>query len=69
MSNFDESFDFVIAGSGAGSMAAALYLRSVGVRVLILEKTALVGGSTARSGGVMWIPNNPFMARDGIEDS
>lgn len=69
MSDFDEDFDFVIAGSGAGSMAAGLYLRSVGKRVLILEKTELVGGSTARSGGVLWIPNNPFMARDGVEDS
>lgn len=69
MEQFDEHFDFVIAGSGAGSMVAALYLSSIGKRVLILEKTDLVGGSTARSGGVMWIPNNPFMARDGVEDS
>ncbi len=69
MSDFDETYDFVIAGSGAGSMVAALYLRSLGKRVLILEKTDMVGGSTARSGGVMWIPNNPFMARDGVEDS
>src|SRR5210317_688199 len=66
---FDEQFDFVIAGSGAGSMVAALYLRVRGKRVLVLEKTDLVGGSTARSGGVMWIPCNPFMARDGIEES
>jgi len=56
-------------GSGAGSMAAALYVRSNGKRVLILEKTDLVGGTAARSGGIMWIPNNPFMARDGVEDS
>ncbi|MFT5481409.1 MAG: 3-oxosteroid 1-dehydrogenase [Halieaceae bacterium] len=69
MSDYDESFDFVIAGSGAGSMAAALYLHSAGKRVLILEKTELIGGTTARSGGVMWIPNNPFMARDGVADS
>lgn len=69
MSEFDETFDFVIAGSGAGSMAAALYMRSVGKRVLILEKTDMIGGSTARSGGVMWIPNNPFMQRDGVEES
>jgi 3-oxosteroid 1-dehydrogenase len=69
MEGFDESFDFVVAGSGAGSMAAALYMHSVGKRVLILEKTGLIGGSTARSGGVMWIPNNPFMARDGVKDS
>jgi len=69
MSNWDESFDFIVVGSGAGSMAAALYVRSNGKRVLILEKTDLVGGTTARSGGIMWIPNNPFMARDGVEDS
>jgi 3-oxosteroid 1-dehydrogenase len=69
MSDFDEHFDFIVVGSGAGSMCAALYLRSQGRRVLILEKTELVGGTTARSGGVMWIPNNPFMKRDGIEDS
>jgi 3-oxosteroid 1-dehydrogenase len=37
--------------------------------VRCLEKTALIGGTTARSGGVMWIPNNRFMKRDGIEDS
>ena len=69
MSGFDEVFDFVVAGSGGGSMCAGLVLRSAGKSVLILEKTPLVGGSTARSGGVMWIPNNPFMKRDGVEDS
>lgn len=57
----DETFDFVIVGSGAGSMTAALVMRSQGKRVLVLEKTELVGGTTATSGGVMWIPNNRFM--------
>jgi len=69
MSDWDESYDFIVVGSGGGSMCAALYLRALGKRVLILEKTALVGGTTARSGGVMWIPNNPFMRRDGVADS
>ncbi len=69
MGEFDEVFDFVVAGSGGGSMCAGLVLRQAGKRVLILEKTDLIGGSTARSGGVMWIPNNPFMKRDGVEDS
>lgn len=69
MDGFDEVFDFVVAGSGGGSMCPALVLREAGKRVLILEKTDLVGGTTARSGGVMWIPNNRFMKRDGIEDS
>lgn len=69
MSQFDELFDFVVVGSGGGSMCAALLMRSIGRSVVILEKTDLVGGTTARSGGVMWIPNNRFMKRDGIEDS
>ena len=37
--------------------------------MVILEKMKFVGGTTARSGGVMWMPNNPFMKRDGVEDS
>jgi 3-oxosteroid 1-dehydrogenase len=69
MSGFDETFDFVVVGSGGGSMCAALVMRQAGKSVLILEKTGLVGGTTARSGGVMWIPNNPIMKRQAIEDS
>ena len=69
MSTFDETFDFVVVGSGGGSMCSALVLRQAGKSVLILEKTPLVGGTTARSGGVMWIPDNRFMKRDGVPDS
>ncbi|HTZ71800.1 MAG TPA: FAD-dependent oxidoreductase [Acetobacteraceae bacterium] len=69
MSGFDEIVDFVVVGAGGGSMCAGLVMRQAGKSVLILEKTGLVGGTTARSGGVMWIPNNPFMKRDGVEDS
>jgi 3-oxosteroid 1-dehydrogenase len=69
MSEFDEVVDFVVVGSGAGSMCAALQIRAAGKSALILEKTNLIGGSTSRSGGVMWIPNNPFLKRDGIEDT
>jgi 3-oxosteroid 1-dehydrogenase len=69
MNGFDETFDFVVVGSGAGSMCAALVMREAGRSVLILEKMSQVGGTTARSGGVMWIPNNPFMAQEGVEES
>lgn len=69
MSNFDETFDFVVVGSGGGSMCAALVARQAGKSVAILEKTDLVGGSTAKAGGVMWIPNNIFMQKAGIPDS
>lgn len=69
MSGFDEVVDLLVVGSGGGSMCAGLQMKSRGKSVLILEKTPLVGGTTARSGGVMWIPNNRFMKRDGVEDS
>ena len=64
-----EAYDLVIAGSGAGSMCAALAARALGKSVVILEKQAKVGGSTAISGGVLWTPNNPLMAEEGVPDS
>jgi 3-oxosteroid 1-dehydrogenase len=69
MASFDETFDFVVIGSGGGSMCSALAMRANGKSVVILEKAPLIGGTTARSGGVMWIPNNRFMAEAGVEDS
>jgi len=65
----DETFDFVVVGSGGGSMCAGLVMRNAGKDVVILEKTDMLGGSTARAGGVMWIPANRFMAEDGVKDS
>lgn len=65
----NETFDFVVVGSGGGSMTAALLLRTAGKSVAILEKSDLVGGTTATSGGVLWIPNNRFMKGDGVRDS
>ena len=57
---FDESYDFVIVGSGAASVPAALVAKSLGGSAVILEKQAFFGGSTAYSGGVVWIPNSPL---------
>jgi len=64
-----ETFDFVVIGSGGGSLCAALVLRAAGKSVLVLEKTDLVGGTTAISGGVMWIPDNRYMHQEGVPDS
>jgi len=52
----DEDFDFVVVGSGGGSMCAGLVMRKAGKSVVVLEKSDLIGGTSARSGGVMWIP-------------
>lgn len=66
---WDEEADFVICGSGGGSFAAALYLKSIGKQPLILEKTDKLGGSTAMSGGLLWIPAHHLQATAGVEDS
>ncbi|MFV8817548.1 FAD-dependent oxidoreductase [Haliea sp. E17] len=63
------AFDFVVVGSGAGGLAAAITARLNGLHPLLIEKTALVGGSSVMSGGVMWLPDNPLMRREGIADS
>ncbi|QIG80745.1 FAD-dependent oxidoreductase [Stakelama tenebrarum] len=65
----DEQFDFVVVGSGGGGLCAALVMASLGKSVLVLEKSEYAGGVTAASGGVMWIPNNRFLAEAGIQDS
>ena len=64
----DPSYDFVIVGSGGG-LAAAIKAKLLGIRALLVEKTPFVGGSSILSGGVIWMPNNPLMKRDGIKDS
>jgi len=69
MAQWDESADFVVVGSGGGSMCAGLVLRDLGKSVLVLEKTDKVGGSTAMSGGVLWVPNHPLQAAAGVQDS
>jgi 3-oxosteroid 1-dehydrogenase len=50
-------------------MVAALAALDWGLEPLIVEKQSLVGGSTGLSGGMVWLPNNPLMRRDGIPDS
>jgi 3-oxosteroid 1-dehydrogenase len=69
MTEFDETFDWIVVGSGAGSCVSALVMREAGKSVLVLEKTEYLGGTTAKSGGVMWIPNNRFMKEAGESDS
>jgi 3-oxosteroid 1-dehydrogenase len=69
MTTWDATFDLVIVGSGGGGMVAALAADDVGASAIVLEKQALIGGSTAMSGGIAWIPDNPVMRADGVQDS
>jgi glycine/D-amino acid oxidase-like deaminating enzyme len=61
--------DLLVVGSGAGGMAAAITAKLHGLNVLVVEKEAVFGGTTARSGGWLWIPGNPLAAREGYKDS
>jgi len=60
--------DLLVVGSGTG-MAAALAAHELGLSTLIVEKTAYVGGSTARSGGAFWMPANPILIEAGSDDT
>jgi 3-oxosteroid 1-dehydrogenase len=64
-----EEYDVVVVGSGAAGMAAALTAQRHGLRAVIVEKASNFGGSTARSGGGVWIPNNKVLRRDGVDDT
>ncbi len=61
--------DLVVVGSGAAGLSGALVAAIGGARVTVLEKTDLVGGTTAISGGGAWVPCNPVMAEVGLEDT
>jgi 3-oxosteroid 1-dehydrogenase len=67
--SWDHSVDLLIAGSGGGGMVAAVAALDSGLEPLVIEKQALIGGSTGLSGGMAWLPNNPLMRADGIPDS
>jgi 3-oxosteroid 1-dehydrogenase len=69
MADWDETFDWIVVGSGGGSMPSALVMRDAGKTVVILEKTEFVGGTTAKSGGQLWVPGNRYMKAAGIDDS
>lgn len=65
----DKEVDFLIVGSGAAAMAGAIRAHDLGLSVLVVEKGDTYGGSSAMSGGVCWVGNNPHMKKYGIADS
>jgi len=62
-------FDVVVVGSGAAGMTAALTAAHHGLRVVVIEKTDRFGGSTARSGGGLWLPGNEVLRKAGVRDT
>lgn len=62
-------YDVVVIGSGAAGLSAALSAGARGARVLVLEKSPLIGGTTALSGGGIWVPCHHHQAEIGATDS
>ncbi len=67
--DWDMEVDVVVVGSGAAGLSAALTAAVGGARVVILEKAHVIGGTTALSGAVSWVPANHHMLAAGYGDS
>ncbi|MEE3327210.1 MAG: FAD-binding protein [Myxococcota bacterium] len=67
---FDHVVDVLVVGTGNGGLTGALTAASGGERsVLVIEKQDCLGGTSAASGGGVWIPNNRYARAAGAEDS
>ncbi|WP_418345353.1 3-oxosteroid 1-dehydrogenase [Rhodococcus pyridinivorans] len=64
-----QEYDIVVVGSGAGGMTAAITAARKGADVVLIEKASRYGGSSARSGGGVWIPNNEALKSAGVDDT
>jgi len=62
-------FDVIVVGSGAGALLGAIRAAERGIKPLVIEKSDKVGGTSAVSGGGIWIPCNDDQARAGVSDS
>lgn len=62
---FDHVTDVLVVGSGGGGMTAALAADAAGLDTLVVEKSPRFGGSTALSGGGIWVPGAPSQRREG----
>ncbi|MFD0899710.1 FAD-dependent oxidoreductase [Actinomadura sediminis] len=68
MGEWTDEYDVVVAGSGAGALAGALAAAAGGRRTAVLEKTGLLGGTTAYSGASIWLPGTRVQERAGVGD-
>src|SRR3954467_5420630 len=62
-------YDVVVVGSGGGAMTGAFLAQKSGLSTVVLEKTGLLGGTSAYSGGACWLPGSDVQQRAGIADS
>ena len=67
--DWDREVDVLVVGSGGAAMTAATLAYDGGAEVLLIEKAEVFGGTTGISGGVMWIPQNGHMEKEGFTDT
>ncbi|MDM0043625.1 FAD-dependent oxidoreductase [Variovorax dokdonensis] len=68
MSKQETEYDVLVVGTGASGMSAAVTAAYEGLKVLVVDKASLYGGTTARSGGWLWIPNTKLAKAQGINE-
>ncbi|OHE90471.1 hypothetical protein CORC01_14237 [Colletotrichum orchidophilum] len=68
-STTDHTIDVLVVGSGAAALAAAATAKELGLRTMVIEQTDKIGGTTAYSGGTVWIPRNSVSEAAGFHDS
>ncbi len=68
MAKQDAEYDVVVVGTGASGMSAAVTVAYEGLKVLVVEKAAVFGGTTARSGGWLWIPGTSLATEQGLHE-
>lgn len=64
-----DEIDVLVVGSGAGALTSALTASLGGASVAIIEKSEQIGGTSAMSGGGIWIPNSHYAREQGVDDS
>jgi len=69
MENKGKKADVVVVGSGTAGLTAAIAAADSGQKVILVEASDVLGGTTSKSGAIYWIPNNRFMQNTGRTDS
>ena len=64
-----QSYDVIIVGSGSAGLVAAMRCAAAGLKTIVIEKSHMIGGTTALSAGGIWIPANDCAAANGLFDS
>ena len=67
--NWDHETDVLVVGTGVGASTAAITAHENGDAVMLIEKAGFAGGTSSKSAGVLWIPNNFSLRKKGIKDT